>query len=87
LDDQTPWHLLNECPATLPISSNIPPDHWSTSTILKAIKKSEDPFRSPKPLTTTNKLPLKSQKTLGSLRKILYRDSLSIVKIQELLRL
>jgi len=38
LDDQTPWHLLKECPATKTARANIPPDHWSTGIILKAIK-------------------------------------------------
>jgi len=38
IDEQTPWHLLKECPATSTIRSNIPPDHWSTGTILSAIK-------------------------------------------------
>jgi len=38
IDDQTPWHLLKECPATKNIRSDIPPDHWTTGTILKAIK-------------------------------------------------
>jgi hypothetical protein len=38
IDDQPPWHLLQECPATRTIRSNIPPDSWSTGTILKAIK-------------------------------------------------
>jgi len=38
IDDQTLLHLLKECPATKTIRSNIPPDHWTTGTILKAIK-------------------------------------------------
>jgi ribonuclease HI len=38
LDDQTPWHLLQECPATRTIRSNIPPNGWQTGIILKAIK-------------------------------------------------
>ena len=38
LDDQTPWHLLQECPATKSIRANIYRDHWTTGTILKAIK-------------------------------------------------
>jgi hypothetical protein len=38
IDDQTLWQLLKECPATKTIRSNIPPDHWTTGTILKAIK-------------------------------------------------
>jgi ribonuclease HI len=38
IDEQTPWHLLKECPATRAIRSNIPPDKWTTGTILKAIK-------------------------------------------------
>ena len=38
LDDQTPWHLLTECPATLKIRKEIPPGKWTTSIILKAIK-------------------------------------------------
>ncbi len=36
---QTPWHLLKECPATRAIRANIPPDHWTTGTILQAIKQ------------------------------------------------
>jgi len=40
-DDQTPWHLLRECPATLQIRSAIPPDQWTTGILLKAIKKIE----------------------------------------------
>jgi ribonuclease HI len=39
LDDQTPYHLLRECPATMSARSAIPPDHWTTGNILKAIKK------------------------------------------------
>jgi len=38
IDEQTPWHLLKECPATNKIRSNIPPDKWNTGIILKAIK-------------------------------------------------
>jgi hypothetical protein len=38
LDEQTPWHLLTECPATLKIRKEIPPGKWTTSIILKAIK-------------------------------------------------
>jgi hypothetical protein len=41
LDDQTPWHLLKECPATKKAQANIPPDHWSTGIILKAIKNTD----------------------------------------------
>ncbi len=40
-DDQTPWHLLKECPATLPIRSDIPHDHWTTGILLKTIKRIE----------------------------------------------
>jgi len=39
LDEQTPWHLLMECPATLSIRKEIPPGKWTTGNILKAIKK------------------------------------------------
>jgi len=38
LDEQTPWHLLMECPATLSIRKEIPPVKWTTGNILKAIK-------------------------------------------------
>jgi hypothetical protein len=38
LDEQTPWHLLKECPATNRIRSNIPPENWTAGIILKAIK-------------------------------------------------
>jgi hypothetical protein len=41
LDEQTPWHLLMECPATLSIRKDIPPEKWTTGNILKAIKKIE----------------------------------------------
>jgi len=40
-DDQAPWHLLRECPATLLIRSAIPPDQWTTGILLKTIKKIE----------------------------------------------
>jgi len=40
-DDQTPWHLLKECPTTLQIRSDIPHDHWNTGTLLKTIRKIE----------------------------------------------
>jgi ribonuclease HI len=39
IDDQMPWHLLKECPATNSIRRNIPPDHWTPGIILKAIKQ------------------------------------------------
>jgi len=38
LDEQTPWHLLKECPATNRIRSNIPHENWTAGIILKAIK-------------------------------------------------
>jgi ribonuclease HI len=38
MEDQTPWHLLRDCPATRPIRSHIPPNQWNTGMILKAIK-------------------------------------------------
>ncbi len=38
LDDQTPWQLLKECPATNTIRTNIPPENWTAGIILKAIK-------------------------------------------------
>jgi hypothetical protein len=38
LDEQTPWHLLRECPATISVRRNIPHDHWSPGIILKSIK-------------------------------------------------
>jgi ribonuclease HI len=38
IDEQTPWHLLRECPATNRIRRNIPHDKWTTGIILKAIK-------------------------------------------------
>jgi hypothetical protein len=38
LDEQTPWHLLNECPATNKIRKTIPPEQWTAGIILKAIK-------------------------------------------------
>ncbi len=39
LDDQTLWHLLKDCPATLPLRSNLPHDQWTTGTLLKLIKQ------------------------------------------------
>ena len=41
LDDQTPWHLLTECPATLNFRKSIPPGKWTTHIVLKAIKNME----------------------------------------------
>ncbi len=41
IDDQTPWHLLKECPATAAIRSDIPPNKWTTGNILKTIKRME----------------------------------------------
>ena len=38
IDEQTPWHLLRECPATNRIRRNIPHDKWTAGIILKAIK-------------------------------------------------
>jgi hypothetical protein len=37
----TPWHLLMECPATLTARKEIPPGKWTTGNILKDIKKME----------------------------------------------
>jgi len=39
LDDQTPWHLLKDCPATLPLRSDLPHDKWDTGLLLKIIKQ------------------------------------------------
>jgi len=41
LDEQTPWHLLTECPATLNFRKSIPPGKWTTHIVLKAIKNME----------------------------------------------
>ncbi len=38
IDEQTPWHLLRECPATNKIRRNIPHYKWTTCIILKAFK-------------------------------------------------
>jgi hypothetical protein len=38
IDEQTPWHLLKECPATISVKRNIPPDPWTPDIILKSIK-------------------------------------------------
>jgi len=38
IDDQTPWHLLKECPATLHLRSDLPHDKWTTGILLKIIK-------------------------------------------------
>jgi len=40
-DDQMPWHLLKDCPATLPIRAAIPNNHWTTGILLKTIKRIE----------------------------------------------
>jgi len=37
LDEETPWHLLNECPAVQTIRP--PPDDWGVIDLLKRIYK------------------------------------------------
>jgi ribonuclease HI len=41
LDDQTPWHLIKECPATLHLRKDLPHDQWITGTLIKIIKNIE----------------------------------------------
>ncbi len=38
IDEQMPWHLLRDCPATISIRKSILLDQWTTGNILKAIK-------------------------------------------------
>ena len=37
LGDQTLWHLLKDCPATLLLLSELLDDQWTTGTLLKII--------------------------------------------------
>jgi len=36
--DETPWHLLRECPHPL-VFNKLPPDHWEVDPLLKLLQK------------------------------------------------